>query len=1026
MPDMSEKGFETLIVSYLKDIQGYEVGNTLSFNPDTAIDEMRVEQFLRATQMDEVENSMAFNDSRERKKFFSKLSSHIGQKGVVEVLRKGFKYNSANFDMMKHLPSALNPSAEQDFQKNIFSISRQVHFSSYNPMLSLDLVLFINGLPVITFELKNSLTKQTVKDAVKQYQNEKDRNPKELIFNFKRCAVHFAVDDSEVMMCTKLEGKNSWFLPFNKGTEEGGSGNPVNPNGLKTAYLWEDILSKKSLSNIVENYAQVVAKIKYIKDPKTKKRTQKTEYVNVWPRYHQLRVVEKLLEHTRENPLGQKYLIQHSAGSGKSNSITWLAYHLVPILDGNKNKFDSVIVVTDRKNLDKQIRDNIKAFNQLPNIVAWADSSSTLSTSLKKGVKIVVTTIHKFPEIYHTIGSELKNKNFAIIIDEAHSSQNGTMSAKMSLALSGNANKDKNEIVKEEDIEDKVNNTIEGRRLLKNANYYAFTATPKPKTSEIFGIRIPNPNPEGEDNFVPFDNYSMRQAIEEHFILDVLKYYTPYKSYYSIIKTAQDDPEYEKQIANKRLKRFVEVQPTAISTKAKIIVEHFIDNVACKIKGQARAMVVCADIERAIRYYYEIKKLLEQYKSPYKAVIAFSGDKTLESKEGETYEYYGKELNEASINGFPSNEIEDNMKVDPYRILVVADKFQTGYDEPLLHTMYVDKMLYDIQAVQTLSRLNRCHPDKKDTFVLDFYNEPESIQESFQRYYKTTVLQGETDRNELNNKIDAIDSYQIYSNEEVEEFIKIFFTECDRTHLDPILDECVERFKTYLNDKDKAICKKSIRKYLQLYPFLALIMEFGKSKTRSEWEKKYDFYLYLYQKLPRIAGVDDEDIIKDVDFDEYRIQKRDELHLELQNEDGELAPATYNVTDSDAEYDYLSNIVNEFNQRWGDKFSNPKQVEETLKSLPNLLLAKESFKNASINSDEETALSQAKDDIMEIILDIMEVNQQFPSFYLQNNEFKDYVNNLVFNIAYKSVFKSETESSGYIQAAEPKSIDWCK
>ena len=697
--DTSEKNLETILVSYLCDAQGYEEGTSEDYNKNYALDTERVKRFILSTQKKKAENTACFTSEVSERKFFAELNKQLASRGITDVLRKGFRYISELFDMYYPLPSELNPTAQEMYAKNIFCVTRQLFYSKDNSN-SIDVMVSLNGMPVMTMELKNHYTNQTVENAIRQYQTDRDASDPLLVP--KRCAVHFAVDDDNIRMCTWLCGKSSWFLPFDKGLN-GGAGNPVNPNGLRTSYLWEDILKKESLSDILENYAQVVKK----KDEKTGK-----EKVSVvWPRYHQLEVVRQLLAETRAKGVGQRYLIQHSAGSGKSNSITWLAYQLVGLLDGTEPLMDSVIVVTDRVNLDKQIRDNIASFKRLSNLVAWADSAETLRKNLESGKKIIITIVHKFPFILETIGSEMKHKRFGIIIDEAHSSQNGSMSAKMNIALSGNVGENG------EDLEDKLNAIIEGRKMVKNANYYAFTATPKNKTLQMFGTAFEQPD--GEIGHRPFHEYTMKQAIEEGFIMDVLRHYTTYNSYYKIAKAIESDPEFEKKQAQKKLRAFVESQPETIQQKASIIVEHFHSQIIDKGKmgGQARAMVVTSSILRAIEFYYEISRLLEERKSPYKAIVAFSGSKN----------YGGKDVTESDVNGFPSKDIEGNMEREPYRILVVAEKFQTGYDQPLLHTMYVDRVLTDVKAVQTLSRLNRCHPKKRDTFVLDFANDAESI-----------------------------------------------------------------------------------------------------------------------------------------------------------------------------------------------------------------------------------------------------------------------------------------------------------
>lgn len=970
--DTSEKNLETILVSYLCDAQGYEEGTSEDYNKNYALDTERVKRFILSTQKKKAENTACFTSEVSERKFFAELNKQLASRGITDVLRKGFRYISELFDMYYPLPSELNPTAQEMYAKNIFCVTRQLFYSKDNSN-SIDVMVSLNGMPVMTMELKNHYTNQTVENAIRQYQTDRDASDPLLVP--KKCAVHFAVDDDNIRMCTWLCGKSSWFLPFDKGLN-GGAGNPVNPNGLRTSYLWEDILKKESLSDILENYAQVVKK----KDEKTGK-----EKVSVvWPRYHQLEVVRQLLAETRAKGVGQRYLIQHSAGSGKSNSITWLAYQLVGLLDGTEPLMDSVIVVTDRVNLDKQIRDNIASFKRLSNLVAWADSAETLRKNLESGKKIIITIVHKFPFILETIGSEMKHKRFGIIIDEAHSSQNGSMSAKMNIALSGNVGENG------EDLEDKLNAIIEGRKMVKNANYYAFTATPKNKTLQMFGTAFEQPD--GEIGHRPFHEYTMKQAIEEGFIMDVLRHYTTYNSYYKIAKAIESDPEFEKKQAQKKLRAFVESQPETIQQKASIIVEHFHSQIIDKGKmgGQARAMVVTSSILRAIEFYYEISRLLEERKSPYKAIVAFSGSKN----------YGGKDVTESDVNGFPSKDIEGNMEREPYRILVVAEKFQTGYDQPLLHTMYVDRVLTDVKAVQTLSRLNRCHPKKRDTFVLDFANDAESIKNSFQRFYKTTILSKETDPNRLNDLIQEIESANIYSEEDIFILNEKYWTGASREEIDPIINNSVERFKE-LEENIQIRCKSSIKSFLRTYPFLAAVLPF----KSVEWEKLNTYFSLLIHKLPVLRGEDfTEGLIEAIDFDQYRIVKGEEQKIELENSDAEIEPTPVGTPKGKAELNMarLSEILDEFNGiNWLDKEKAKQQLEE----LPVRLQADEAFVNAARNSDKETAQQQCNMSLMMIIARMLNENTEFCRNYLDNPDFMNFINQRVFNAAYENANK---------------------
>lgn len=999
--DTSETGLEKIIVDWLRDKNGYEQATPHDYNKDFALVDTWVERFVVATQPDKVEQSMCFASPSERMKFFTRLANEITKRGVVDVLRKGYKFNGSTFDLYYPLPSDLNPSAKKAYGQNIFGVIRQVMYSKTNTN-EIDFVVFINGLPLATFELKNNYTGQTYENAIRQYQT--DRNPKELLLQKKRCAVHFAVDDQQVWMCTALAGKDSWFLPFNRGVN-GGAGNPVVENDTMTSYLWNDILTKPTLSNIIENFAQVI--VSKEKDMKTGKIRDKEKVI--WPRYHQLDAVRTLVKQTQKCGVGKRFLIQHSAGSGKSNTITWLAYQLVVLLKNQQPFFDSVVVVTDRVNLDRQIRDNINAFQRLSNIVGWADKSETLRLMLQGGKKIIVSTINKFSFILDEIGSTLKDRRFAIIIDEAHSSQNGAMSANLATGLSGYAapkayvipcvceagmvasggpDVDVDIETEEEDTDDKINRILKGRKLAKNANYYAFTATPKNKTLEMFGEKITDA--EGNVSFVPFHEYTMKQAIEEGFILDVLKYYTPYSSYYRIMKTSADDPEYDKKKAQGKLRAYVEAQPETIEKKAEIIVEHFCSKVFMKIGGKARAMLVTSSIERAIEFYKVITRMLEERNSPYRAIVAFT-DKMID----------GQLVTEASLNGFPSAEIETKMEEEPYRILVVANKFQTGYDQPLLHTMYVDKQLSGVKAVQTLSRLNRCHPKKQDTFVLDFANDPEMIQKAFQDYYKTTVLVGESDVNKLNDLTETIEGFCFYTQDDVDRVVELKLTgnDDDRPAMDAVLDGVTERFKEKLNEDEQIVCKSGIKNFNRCYPYFSSIMPF----ESAEWEKQYIFYSLLVKKLPKLKIEDfTEGLIDNIDFDKYRIVKEEERQIVLENENAEVAPVPvgHGTGKPVPEMEALSTIVKDFNELFGNiDWKNRDEVQRQINELPARIAGSVDFANAVKNGDCQVAQITFNDDMIAIVAAMLEEKTEFVQTYFGNKDFQNFVNARVYQAA---------------------------
>ena len=975
--DTSEKSLETLIVDWLRDQNGYEQGENADYDRDHAIDVTRLFRFLNTTQPEEMAKLQLDASEIKRKQFLDRLQGEIAKRGIIDVLRNGFSYYPASFVMFYMTPSPKNHKAAELFQQNIFSVTRQLRFSNDNTRLALDLCIFINGLPVITCELKNQLTKQNVQDAVDQYQ--RDRVPQELLFNFKRCMVHFAVDDAEVRFCTKLEGKDSWFLPFNKGVDDG-AGNPTNPDGLKTDYLWKNILTKPSLANIIENYAQVVVEV----EKKTKRKKEKL----IFPRYHQLDVVRSLLADTFKYGVGHKYLIQHSAGSGKSNSIAWLAHQLIGLEKDGKKIISSVIVVTDRVILDKQIKDTIKQFMQVSSTVAWATSSGELRDALKEGKQIIITTVHKFPFILDEIGTSAKEYTFGIIIDEAHSSQSGRLSAKMNVALSG-------EYDPEDSVEDKINQLMEGRKMLKNANYYAFTATPKNKTLETFGI----PYQEGgETKYRPYHHYSMKQAIQEGFILDVLRFYTPISSYYKLAKTSADNPLFDKKKAQKRLRSYVESNDFPISRKAEIIVDHFHEQVIAKgkIGGRARAMVVCSSIIRAISYYYAICKALEERHSPYKAIVAFSGEK----------EYNGKKLDEAAINGFPSKDIEDTFKEEPYRFLVVADKFQAGYDEPLLHTMYVDKELSDIKAVQTLSRLNRACPKKKDTFVLDFRDQTEQIKAAFDRYYRATILSASTDPNKLYDLITALEEAQVYNDGDVDRLLELFLNGASREKLDPILDHCAAIYKTELDEDGQVKFKGAAKSFVRTYEFLGAILPYADPK----WEKLSTFLTLLIPKLPSPKDDDPnfEELLKSVDLDSYRVEVKNQISISLEDADAEVDPVPVGNPSgkNDPEYDALTNILKTFNDLWGNiDWKDKDNVQAQLARIPEQVSQNAKYQAAMKNSDRQNARLECDAALDSVMLDNMADSIELYKQFSDDPNFKKWLATMVFQLTYNTAGK---------------------
>ncbi|EDX77724.1 Type III restriction enzyme, res subunit family [Coleofasciculus chthonoplastes PCC 7420] len=784
-------------------------------------------------------------------------------------------------------------------------------------------LIFLNGLPIITIELKNPWTNQTVYKAKTQYQ---DRDPNEPLFQFGRCLVHFALDTDEAWMTTRLAGKNTYFLPFNKGHNHG-KGNPVNPNGHKTAYLWQDILTRPSLANILEHFVLLEGKPK---DPLTKKTL-------IFPRYHQRDVVQGLLADAQQNGTGKTYLIQHSAGSGKSNSITWLAFQLIQLYPQQSTDplFNSVIVVTDRQNLDKQLRDNIRDFSEIKNIIAHAKHSSDLKTALEEGKKIIITTIQKFRFIVEEI-ENLGDNRFAVIIDEAHSSQSGRSADTLNLTI----NKDDEE---EEDNQDKILQVMKGRKLSKNASYFAFTATPKPATLEKFG----RPTPDG--GFAPFHLYSMKQAIEEGFILDVLANYTTYKSYYEIQKSIQANPLFDTATAQKKLKAYVEGHKDTIASKAEIIVTHFLENVVNpkKMKGKAKGMVVTRSISAAIRYYFQIQQRLRQHNATFQAIVAFSGKKTVD----------GIEYSEDSLNGFPSKDIEDNFKDDKYRLLIVANKFLTGFDEPLLHTMYVDKKLQSVRAVQTLSRLNRCNNKlgKTDTFILDFYNTTDDIRTAFAPFYTATSLSEATDVNVLHDLKEALDDVGVYETSEIEDFNHHFFNGADAEQLSPIIDTAAQRFNHDLDleDADKIDFKIKAKQFVKIYAQLACLIPFN----NLHWEKLHWFLKFLIPKLhvrnPQHDQLDE--LLNSVDLTTYGIERVTlNQAIPLDADSREINPQNPNPRgyhEDEKHHDPLDEIIATFNQRFfGQWNATPEEQKIKLVKLARHVATNPNYQTQVVNN----------------------------------------------------------------------------
>ena len=956
--DTSEKGLETRTVNLLQE-SGWLPGENQDYHAAYCVDMAHLAAFLKDAQPETAQALHLDQDDNTRRQFLTRLKREIGNRGIIDVLRNGVQHQQHSVRLFFGTPSTGNQEAAA---LNRFSVTRQVHYSARNPNPSLDLVLFINGLPILTFELKNNLTKQNVEDAVEQYK--KNRDHREDLFRPGRCATHMAVDENRVRFCAELTGPRSFFLPFDQG-HDGGAGNPPNPEGLRTDYLWRETLTPRSLTDIIENYAQ------------------KVQGRQIWPRYHQLEVVRRLLDHVAANGAGLRYLVQHSAGSGKSNSIAWLTRQFIGLQKDSRNVFDSVIIVTDRLILDSQINATIRQFAQVSSTVGHADDSAGLRRLITEGKKIIITTVQKFPFILDAMANEHLDRRFAIVIDEAHSSYGGRTSAMMNMALGDQPE------AEEEDYEDQINKIIEGRKMLGNASYFAFTATPKNRTLELFGEA--SPQPDGSVKHLPFHTYSMKQAIQEGFILDVLQNYTSIQSYFSILKKIDDDPEFDSRRAQRRLRRHVEGSDIAINSKAEIIVDHFNESVFSPqlMGGKARAMVVTDGVARAIDYYLAIKDCIAERELPFRAIITFSGER----------EHNGQKVSEPLLNGFPSNRIPNVIQQDPYRILICADKFQTGYDEPLLQTMYVDKTLGGIQAVQTLSRLNRTAPNKGSVFVLDFMNNPDAIQAAFEDYYQTTILANETDPNKLHDLRGTLDQRQVYSWEQVDAFVEAYLDGADRSELDPVLDVCVEEYLK-LDEDGQVEFKSSAKAFGRLYAFLSQVLPYG----NAQWERLSIFLNFLVGKLPTPIEEDlSRGILEAVDMDTYRMERKAARSISLAGEDAEIEPVLPGSGGhaSEAELDRLSNIIAEFNKTWGGIFSEPDRVTEIINRMPGQVLEDEPYQNARMNSDRQNAQIEHDAAVRRLVTAMVRCQTELYKAYSGNADFREWLNGEMFRLTYQ-------------------------
>ncbi|MGY0398822.1 MAG: type I restriction endonuclease subunit R [Ostreibacterium sp.] len=917
----TELTFEAAIEASLLEHGGYVQGHSDDYNPQLGLFPKYITDFIKESQPKEWEKISGIHKAEVETKVLNRLIRELDLRGTLDVLRNGFTDYGVKFKMAFFRPeSTLNPEAEVLYQKNHLSVTRQLYYEREGKN-SLDMVLSLNGLPLSTIELKNQFSGQTVNNAKKQYVY--DREPTEPIFHFKkRSLVHFAVDTDEAFMTTRLAGKKTRYLPFNLGYNNG-SGNPPNKKGYRTSYLWEYVWTKDSLLDIVSKFLHLNVEEYELNGVKKKKETM------IFPRFHQMDVVRSLTKDAKSKGAGTNYLIQHSAGSGKSNSIAWLSYRLSSLHDALNNRvFDSVIVITDRRVLDSQLQNTIYQFEHKDGVVMKIDKDSQqLADAITAGSNIIITTLQKFPFILDKIG-EIPNRKYAVIIDEAHSSQGGEATKKLKEVLSAKTleEAEKEEVYSglDDDAEDEIRKSMEARGKQDNLSFFAFTATPKPKTIEVFGT----PDKTGKPK--PFHLYSMKQAIEEGFILDVLKNYTTYKTYFKLSKEIEDDPNVNKKQAARAIGRFMSLHPHNLAQKSEVIIEHFRQVVSKKIGGKAKAMVVTSSRLHAVRYKEEFDKYIaSKGYTDVKTLVAFSG-KVI-------YDKYPEGVTEVELNGFKEKELPKKFASKEYQLLLVADKYQTGFDQPLLHTMYVDKKLSGVKCVQTLSRLNRMCAGKEDTFILDFTNETEDIQNSFQPYYELTTVEETTDPNHLYDLKGEIDKAHVIWDTEVDSFCNIFFKSMktlsvkEQGKLNAYIDPAVERFKQLPegNSKEDVVgteitqdnFKHALQSFTRLYSFLTQIMPF----SDVELEKLFTYGRFLLKKLPRTGQQDRFKLGDEVSLEYYRLQKIAEHNIALEDQaeyglDGSNESGIRsNNKDEEAA---LSEIIEVLNTRFSTEFND--------------------------------------------------------------------------------------------------------
>ncbi|HUU30084.1 MAG TPA: type I restriction endonuclease [archaeon] len=995
-----EIAFETAIENHLLTIAGYVKGDPATFDRERCLNPTVLLSFIQETQPKEWEYLKKIQKDKAEETLLYDLCRSLDSEheGCLKVLRHGFKCFSKLFRVAYFAPaSGMNPETKRLYAANRLTVTRQLRYSNRHGN-TLDLILSLNGIPVATAELKNPMTSQTWRSAIHQYKN--DRDPKDLIFQFKkRTLVHFAVDPDEVYMTTRLSGRATHFLPFNLGNGTG-AGNPENPGGYKTAYLWEQVWQRDSFMDILAQFIHLQVEEKKISGKRIRKERM------IFPRYHQLDSVRKLVADARGKGTGNNYLVQHSAGSGKSNSIAWIAHRLASLYNEKDEKvFDSVIVVTDRLVLDQQLQNTIYQFEHKQGVVQKIDINSTqLAQALAAGAPVVITTLQKFPFVTEKIG-ELPARKYAVIIDEAHSSQGGESATELKGVLAGTAIKEEvKEQAEEEslpDYEEEILHTMAMRGRQPNISFFAFTATPKYKTLEVFG----RPGSDGKPQ--PFHLYSMRQAIEEGFILDVLKHYTTYRTYYRLIKSIEDDPQVDKKKAARALARFMSLHPHNIAQKTEVMIEHFHHFTRHKIGGRAKAMVVTSSRLHAVRYKQSFDKYIsEKGYTGIKALVAFSG--TVIDPDAPNIEYTEVGMNK----GIREKELPERFGTDDYQVLLVAEKYQTGFDQPLLHTMYVDKRLSGIQAVQTLSRLNRTHPGKEDTFILDFVNETQEILDSFQPYYEQTAVGERAEPRHLYELQAKLDAQQVYYKAEVEEFCKVFYkprknqTPADHAKMNACIDPAVNRFKQ-LDENEQEEFRKVLVAYRNLYSFLSQVIPFHDS----DLEKLYSYIRFLLNKLPKRDPGPAYDFDNEVALKYYRLQKIGEISLDLEaGKGGEVSgPTEVGTGVSHEETIELSQLIDILNERFGTDFKPADQL--FLDSIREDAVSDTTLRQAALANTMENFGYVFLKALEGLFIDRMEQNEEITAKFMNEKEFQDVVGQNLLKQVYEQIRTEPTAES---------------